>query len=185
MKTFFRLHEYSENKRAKIATFSITGKANIWWEDVNNVKGIREEKLTWSEFKILFRKKYLSERYYDDRENEFYELKMGSMTDEEYTSRFLELLRYVPYLKEEKENIQRLISGLSVSFKGMIEFDEPRSLEKYIKTLKHRYKQLKCKYESKQVLMVLDLPTFRGSPRYEALIRPDLTSYGVVVLSGI
>ena len=30
---------------------------------------------------------------------------MGSMTDEEYTSIFLELLRYVPYLKEEKANI--------------------------------------------------------------------------------
>jgi len=30
---------------------------------------------------------------------------MGSMIDEEYTSRFLELLRYVPYLMEEKAKI--------------------------------------------------------------------------------
>jgi len=44
----------------------------------------------------------LLERYYDDRAKEFYELKMGSMTDEEYTSIFLGLLIYVPYLKEEK-----------------------------------------------------------------------------------
>jgi len=34
-----------------------------------------------------------------------HEFNMGSMTDEEYTSIFLELLRYVPYLKEEKANI--------------------------------------------------------------------------------
>ena len=51
-------------------------------------------------------KKYISERYFDDREKEFYELNIESMTDEEYTSIFLELLRYVPYLKEEKAKIQ-------------------------------------------------------------------------------
>jgi len=34
---------------------------------------------------------------------------MGSMIDDEYTSRFLELLKYVPYLKDEKEMIQRFI----------------------------------------------------------------------------
>jgi len=32
---------------------------------------------------------------------------MESMTDDKYTCKFLELLRYVPYLKEEKANIQR------------------------------------------------------------------------------
>lgn len=30
---------------------------------------------------------------------------MGSMTDEEYTGRFFELLRYVNYLKKEKAKI--------------------------------------------------------------------------------
>jgi len=47
----------------------------------------------------------LSESYFDDREKESYELKMGSMIDDEYTSKFLELLRYVAYLTEEKGNI--------------------------------------------------------------------------------
>ena len=56
-----------------------------------------------------------------------YELKMGSMTNEEYTSRFLELLRYVPYLKEEKVKIQILINGLLVAFKYRVQFDERRN----------------------------------------------------------
>jgi len=63
---------------------------------------------------------------------EFYELKMGSMTNDEYANRFLELLRYVPYLIEEKAKIQRSISGLPVVVKDKIEFDEPRSLEEAI-----------------------------------------------------
>lgn len=64
--------------KTRVATFSLKGKADIWWEDVNNVKGINEEDLTWSGFEQLFKKKYLLEIYFDDREKELYELKMRS-----------------------------------------------------------------------------------------------------------
>lgn len=57
---------------------------------------------------------------------------MGSMIDDEYTSKFFELLRYVPCLTEEKSKVQRFISGLLVQFKDKIEFDEPISLEETI-----------------------------------------------------
>jgi hypothetical protein len=40
-------------------------------------------------------KKYLSEKYYDKKMQEFFELKLGSMTMDEYEKKFLELLRYV------------------------------------------------------------------------------------------
>jgi len=91
----------------------------------------------------------LLERYFDDRVEEIYELKMGSMTDDEYTNRFLELLRYVPYLKEEKAKIHRFISGLPIAFKDRIEFDKPRSLEEAIQKLKHCYEQSKHIIETK------------------------------------
>lgn len=111
-RNFFRLHDYSKSMKARIATFSLEGKENIWWEYVKNVKGIHEEDLTWNEFERLFKKNYLSKIYFDEREKELYELNMGSMTDEEYTSRSLELLWYVPYLKDENAKIQRFTSGL-------------------------------------------------------------------------
>lgn len=50
----------------------------------------------------MFKKKYLPERYYDERVKEFYELKMGSMTNDEYKRMFLGSLGYVPYLKDEE-----------------------------------------------------------------------------------
>eukprot|EP00253_Pinus_taeda_P009960 PITA_09960 len=62
MKKFFRLHDCLENMKARIVTFSLNGKANIWWEDVKNVKGIDEDVLTWHVFERLFKKKYLSKR---------------------------------------------------------------------------------------------------------------------------
>ena len=74
---------------------------------------------------------------------------MSSILDEEYTTKFLELLKHVPYLKDEKEKIQRFISGFPLSFKDLIEFDEPQSLEEDIINLKHFHKQSKHKLKFK------------------------------------
>jgi hypothetical protein len=57
---------------------------------------------------------------------EFFELKLGSMTMEEYENKFLELLRYVGFIKEEKVKIQRFLSGLPSFYKDKIQFDEPK-----------------------------------------------------------
>ena len=43
MNNFFGLHDYFENMKAKITTFSIKGKTYILWEDVKNVRGIHNE----------------------------------------------------------------------------------------------------------------------------------------------
>jgi hypothetical protein len=83
----------------------LNGKASIWWEDLRNVKGIHEE-LSWKQFEKYFKKKYLSKRYYDENTKEFYELKLGQLTMDEYVNKFLELIRYVPYIKDEKTKIQ-------------------------------------------------------------------------------
>jgi hypothetical protein len=43
---------------------------------------------------------------------EFFELKLGSMTMDEYEKWFFELLKYVDFIKDEKVKIQRFLSGL-------------------------------------------------------------------------
>ena len=120
-----------------MATFNLNGKASIWWEDLKNMKGVHEEDLSWKRFEKYFRKKYLLERYFNKKDKEFYELKLGKLTIEEYVNRFLDLLRYVPYIKVEKEKVQRFISGLPKKYQNIIEFDEPKTLEGTIR--KARY----------------------------------------------
>jgi hypothetical protein len=125
----------------------LNGKASIWWEDLRNVKGIHEKDLSWKQFEKYFKKKYLSKRYYDERSKEFYELKLGELTIEEYVNKFLELLRYVPYIKDEKVKVQRFISGLPQSYRDRIEFDEPRTLEDTIRKARYYYEQFKHRVE--------------------------------------
>ena len=48
----------------------------------------------------------MSERFFDRKVKEFHELRMGSMTMDAFNNRFLDLLHYVPYIKDEKVKIQ-------------------------------------------------------------------------------
>ena len=64
---------------------------------------------------------------------------------EEYANRFLELLRYVKYIKDEKVKIQRFLSGLPQSYKDKIEFYEARTLEEAIRKAKYCYEQSRDK----------------------------------------
>ena len=64
---------------------------------------------------------------------------------EEYANKFLELLRYVRYIQDEKVKVQRFLSGLPQSYKDIIEFYEPRTLEEEIRKAKYCYEQRKGK----------------------------------------
>ena len=43
---------------------------------------------------------------------------------DEYANKFLELLRYVRYIRDEKVKIQQFLSGLPQAYKDRIEFYE-------------------------------------------------------------
>jgi hypothetical protein len=62
----------------------------------------------------------LTKRYYDRKMKEFFELKIGNMTIDEYERKFLELLKYVPFIKEETVKIQRYLSGIPPSIDDKI-----------------------------------------------------------------
>ena len=70
---------------------------------------------------------------------------LGQQTMEEYANKFLEILRYVRYIKDEKVKIQHFLSGFPQSYKGRIEFYEPRTLEEVIRKAKYCYEQSKGK----------------------------------------
>jgi hypothetical protein len=142
LKKYFRVHGFSEKLKARVATFNLNEKASIWWEYLKNVKGIHEENLSWEKFEKYFRKNYLSEKYFDEKTKEFYELKLWQLTIEEYVNKFLDLLRYVPYIKVEKEKVQRFISGLPKDYQNRIEFDEPKTPEDTIRKARYCYEHL-------------------------------------------
>ena len=86
--------------------------------------------MEWSDFKKFFKNQYLSEIYYERKTKEFYELRLRKMTMDDLINKFLELLRFVPYIKEDKVKTQRFLIYLTQYYKDMIEYDNLKSLKK-------------------------------------------------------
>jgi hypothetical protein len=74
---------------------------------------------------------------------EFFELKLGTMTMEEYDKQLFELLKHVGFIKDDKVKIQRFISGLPSFYSGKIQNDNPNTLEETIRRARNLYEQRK------------------------------------------
>jgi hypothetical protein len=55
------------------------------------------------------------------------------MTIDEYKRRFLELLKYVSFIKDERVKIQRYLSGLPAFISDKMKYDDPKTLEETIR----------------------------------------------------
>jgi hypothetical protein len=97
------------------------------------------------QFKGYFQEKYLFEHYYERKMKEFFELKLGTMTMDEYENRFFEFLKYVVFIKDDIVKIQRFLSGLPPFYSDKIQYDNPKTLEEAIRRAKHLYEQSKGK----------------------------------------
>jgi hypothetical protein len=93
------------------------------------VQHVTEKNVTWREFKRHFEKMYLTKRYYYNKVKDLFELKPGSMPIDEYERRFLYLLKYVPFIKDETIKIQMYLSGLPYFISDKIQYDDPKNLE--------------------------------------------------------
>jgi hypothetical protein len=102
---------------------------------------LRRNTVTWKEFKEYFENKYLTKRNYNKKMKDFFELKLGSMTIDEYERRFLELLKYVSFIKDDTVKLQRYLSGLPPFISDKIQYDDPKTLEETLRKDKFLYDQ--------------------------------------------
>jgi hypothetical protein len=84
MRKYFQLHNYSSHAKGRITIFHLKGKESMWWDQFVQVKHMDEKNVTWREFKRYFQKKYLTKRYYNKKMKEFFGIKLGSVTIDEY-----------------------------------------------------------------------------------------------------
>eukprot|EP00253_Pinus_taeda_P031671 PITA_31671 len=148
MNKYFQLYEYDNNLKARLAIFQLQGKATLWWEEVKIVKGVTKQNITWDSFQRFFKERYLTERFYDEKAREFHDLRFRQQTMDEFITRFTSLLRYVPYIREEKAKVQRFVSSLPPYMRERIEFDNPKSMDEVIRKARICYQQSKQKGET-------------------------------------
>ena len=77
MKKYFQIYNYSDKVKSWMAIYNLTEKDEIWWQNIKRVKNLKEKYLTWRVFKKYFKRKFLSEQYYEERYKDFYGHKLG------------------------------------------------------------------------------------------------------------
>ncbi|XP_017604815.1 uncharacterized protein LOC108451661 [Gossypium arboreum] len=63
-----------------------------WWNTLMSV--VQRERVTWEFFQEELRKKYISQRFIDQKRKQFLELKQGRMSVTEYEREFVKLSKY-------------------------------------------------------------------------------------------
>ena len=53
MKKYFHIYNYTNQLKARMAIYNLSGKADIWWQDLKRVKGIKEKNVNLRESKRI------------------------------------------------------------------------------------------------------------------------------------
>ena len=64
----------------RIAIYHLRGRASLLWEHLVKIKYIDDEDITWKKSKKYFQQEYLTYKYYDNKMEEFFELKLRNLT---------------------------------------------------------------------------------------------------------
>ena len=82
----FYYHNYSENKKVKLAIIEFSNYAIVWWDQLVLNKRRNREPLveTWEEMKRVMRKRFVLTYYYRELYNKLQNLRQGNQSVEEY-----------------------------------------------------------------------------------------------------
>ncbi|KAG8493251.1 hypothetical protein CXB51_010731 [Gossypium anomalum] len=103
----------------KCAVSLLKDTAYNWWNTKASV--VPKEEITWEFFQTEFKKKYISQRFLDQKRKEFLELKQGNRSVSEYEREFVCLSKYArEWVQSEAEMCKRFEEGLNEDIKLLI-----------------------------------------------------------------
>lgn len=104
----------NDEEKVLLASFSLEGKVQLWWEAKEALFWIRRQPVTWDIFKAKLSKQYIPKAVTNQKVVEFYNLVQGNMTVAQYETKFTELLRYAPHMvADEEEKAKKFQRGLA------------------------------------------------------------------------
>ena len=127
----FDCHNYSENKKVKLAAIGFSDYATVWWDQlVFNMRRNREPDVeTWEEMKRVMRKRFVPTYYYRELYNKLQNLKQGNRSVEEYYKE-MEVSMARANIEEDREaTMTRFLAGLNREIQNVVELQHYVELE--------------------------------------------------------
>jgi hypothetical protein len=140
----------NNHEKVLLASHQLLGPAADWWDAY--VEAHEEpESINWPEFRTTFRTHHVPQGVIKLKKKEFQDLKQGSMSMNEYVTKFTQLSRYAPYEVDTDEKKQEcFLNGLNnrlayaleardfENFQGMVNKD--LVLENHRGMMEHKHK---------------------------------------------
>ncbi|XP_058223134.1 uncharacterized protein LOC131332843 [Rhododendron vialii] len=102
-----------------LATYQLKGEARYWWDLIEATHAIAT--MTFDEFETLFLNKYFPMPLHLAKEQEFLNLKQGTMTVTQYAAKFEELSRYTQTVVAMEDKKARIFEwGLTTARRAMV-----------------------------------------------------------------
>ena len=137
--------------KSQLPIYNLNGKETMWWRDLKHTKRDEVKDIIWSNFNKIFQEKYMSKIFFDREVKEFHESKMSSLTMDSFINIFLDLLQYVPYIKDEKVNIQQFLGCIPPNFREKIEFERPKNIDTTLHKSRLCYEHGQLKQENMNI----------------------------------
>uniref|UniRef100_A0A2N9FIN0 Reverse transcriptase n=1 Tax=Fagus sylvatica TaxID=28930 RepID=A0A2N9FIN0_FAGSY len=143
----FDCHNYSEEKKVKLAVIEFTDYAIIWWDQlVTNRRRNNERPIeTWGELKAIMRRRFVPSHFYRDLYQKLQNLTQGSRSVEDYHKE-MEVAMIRANVEEDREaTMARFLSGLNRDIANVIELQHYVEIEDMVHMAMKVERQLKRK----------------------------------------
>ncbi|KAI3507713.1 hypothetical protein L1887_22704 [Cichorium endivia] len=145
MEAVFKTSKCINEDKVTYATSMLKAEALYWWDMETEVRGSDAvEKMSWEEFKKIFREKFCPRNYMRQQEEEFLRLEQGTLTVAEYTTRFTERARFAEhYVATEERRVERFIWGLKAEIREFVAPMNPSTFQLPVEAAEIREKEKK------------------------------------------
>ena len=141
----FECHNYSEQKKVKLAAIEFVDYALVWWDQllVSRRRNLEPTIDTWDEMKRIMRKRFVPSHYYRSVHQSLQSLKQGSKTVDEYFKE-MEVLMIRANIEEDREaTMARFLAGLNREIDDRVELQHYVELEDMVHVAEKVERQLK------------------------------------------
>ncbi|KAL5578516.1 hypothetical protein UlMin_020215 [Ulmus minor] len=147
IETILEFMRLTDQERVSCASFMLKKDARHWWATVKMTRDVTE--MTWADFVSEFNQKYYNSAILRAQQDEFMNLKQGSMTVIEAVNKFEQLSRVCPHmLRTEEDRLKRMMDmfkpdiALAIESEGSPPTTVARCVERAVR-IEYRMAQVK------------------------------------------
>ncbi|PKI36924.1 hypothetical protein CRG98_042681, partial [Punica granatum] len=141
----FDCHNYSEEKKVKLASMEFTDYAIVWYDKLGKERRRNHERPieTWEEIKTVMRRRFVPSYYYRDLHLKLQSLRQGTRSMEDYHKEMEIALIRANIEEDEEATMAKFLCGLNREIANVMELQHYMEIEEMVSMAMKVERQLK------------------------------------------